>query len=229
MDMWRIVTLGTMAMCLSLARTVHAESIGSLRLATVIDQARQRNPEIQAARHRADAAAAIRKRVSAYDDPMFSYEAFNTPESLRLDRTDNNIFRVSQRVPFPGKRTLAGTVADHDAEAMRQDVASVELDVIAAVKRAYYDLWIVYQTLDVLEREKALVQRFTHIAEQRYATSEVTQSDVLRSQVELTRLINRVTTERLAIEGARAELNALLSHAPEEPLGVRIPTDPEAC
>ncbi|MBI3784073.1 MAG: TolC family protein [Deltaproteobacteria bacterium] len=186
----------------------------------MIEQARQHNPEIQAARHRADAAAAIPDRVSAYDDPMFAYEAFNVPESLRLDRTDNNIFRVSQRVPFPGKRTLAGTVADHDAEAIRQDVAGVELDVVAAVTRAYYDLWLAYQTLDVFEREKALVQRFTHIAEQRYATSEVTQSDVLRSQVELTRVINRVTTERLAIEGARAELNALLSQAPAEPLGV---------
>lgn len=218
--MWRALTLSTMAICLSLPRAGQAESGQSLRLATVIEAAQQHNPEIQAARHRADAVAAIPDRVSAYDDPVFSYEAFNTPESLHIDQSDNNIFRVSQRVPFPGKRTLAGTVAHHDAEAMRQDVAGVELDVVAAVKRAYYDLWLVYQTLEVYGREKALVQRFSHIAEQRYATSEVSQSDVLRSQVELTRLINRVTTERLAIEGARAELNALLSQAPEEPLGV---------
>jgi len=186
----------------------------------VIEEARQNNPEIQAARHRADAAAAIPERVSAYDDPTFAYEAFNTPESLRLDRSDNNIFRVSQRVPFPGKRTLAGTVADHDADAMRQDVMGIELDVVAAVKRAYYDLWLAHQSLDVFEREKALVQRFTHIAEQRYGTSGTTQSDVLRAQVELTRLINRVSTGRFAIESARAELNALLSQPSEEPLGI---------
>ncbi len=46
----------------------------------------------------------------------------------------------------------------------------------------------------------------------------------MRSQVELTRLINRVATETLAIDGARAELNALLSRSPSEPLG--DPEDP---
>jgi outer membrane protein TolC len=42
--------------------------------------------------------------------------------------------------------------------------------------------------------------------------------------VELTRFINRVTTQTLAIDGARAELNALLSRPPGDPLGV--PEDP---
>ncbi len=219
-----MVALSTMAIGLSSAQAIQADE--PLRLANVIEEARQHNPAIQAARDQANAAAAIPTRVSAYDDPMFAYEAFNAPESLRLDQADNNIFRLSQRVPFPGKRTLAGVVAEHDAEAMRQDIATVELDVIAAVKRAYYDLWLVHQTLEVYEREKALVQRFAHIAEQRYATSAVTQSDVLRAQVELTRLINRVTTERLAIDSARAELNALLSRGSEEPLGV--PESPPA-
>ena len=37
------------------------------------------------------------------------------------------------------------------------------------------------------------------------------QSDVLRAQMELTRLVNRVTTQTLSIDSARAELNALLS------------------
>src|SRR5262249_43664979 len=61
-----------------------------------------------------------------------------------------------------------------------------------------------------------------------------TQPDVLRAQVELTRLINRVTTETLAIENAQAELNALLSRdsgaplgTPEEPAPPRLDTSPE--
>src|SRR5690349_7210515 len=91
-----------------------AEESPPLHLAQVVDAARQHNPEIRAAQRRVDAAAAVPRRVSGLDDPMFTYESWNAPESLRLDEADNNIFRVSQKLPFPGKRALAGKVAEHE-------------------------------------------------------------------------------------------------------------------
>src|SRR5262245_35894455 len=87
-----------------------APSLGAaepLSLAHVLDVVRAQNPAIAGATARADAAAAVPRRVSAYDDPVFSWEAWNIPESIAIDRADNNILRVSQRIPFPGKRTLA--------------------------------------------------------------------------------------------------------------------------
>lgn len=197
---------------------------GRLRLADVLEQARERNPEIRAARERAAAAAAVPRRVRALDDPTFSYEVWNAPDPLRVDRADNNILRLSQKIPFPGKRALAGEVAVREADMVRSEGTSVELDVAAAVKRAYYDLWAAHELLEVYSRERGLVERFARIAEQKYGVGEVAQSDVLRAQVELTRFINRVTTQTLAIDGARAELNALLSRPPGDPLGV--PEDP---
>jgi cobalt-zinc-cadmium efflux system outer membrane protein len=212
---------------------VHAAE--PLRLADVLEQARQSNPQIRAARERAAALAAVPPRVAALDDPTVSYELWNAPDSFRADRADNNIIRLSQKLPFPGKRALAGTMAEDEAEAARRDVDGVELEVTAAVKRAYYDLWSARELLDVYSREQALVQRFAHIAEQKYGVSEVSQSDVLRAQVELTRLINRVTTQTLRVDSARAGLNVLLSRSPDDPLGVpedaprpRLDESPEA-
>lgn len=225
--MWRTFTIlfaagaGLAAECVA-----QSERAEPLRLSAVIEEARQQNPELQAARERSKAVAATPKQVSAYDDPMFTYEGFNIPESLNLARTDNNILKLSQKVPFPGKRTLAGTIAERDAEMARREVDGVELDVIAAVKRAYYDLWLVHQNLLIYSRDKELVQRFARITEQKYAVGQVSQPDVLRAQVELTRLINRVTTQTFAVDGARAELNALLSRTPDEALG--IPEEPAA-
>jgi len=162
--------------------------------------------------------------VRALDDPTFSYEMWNAPNPVRVDRADNNILRLSQKVPFPGKRALAGEVAVREADMARSEGTSVELDVAAAVKRAYYDLWATHELLNIYSRERGLVERFARIAEQKYSVGEVAQSDVLRAQVELTRFINRVTTQTLAIDGARAELNALLSRPPGDPLG--IPEEP---
>ena len=196
-----------------------------LRLADVLEQARDRNPEIRAARARAVAAAAVPGRVRALDDPTFSYEVWNAPNPVRVDRADNNILRLSQKVPFPGKRALAGEVAMREADMAGSESTSVELDVATAVKRAYYDLWAAHELLHVYSRERGLVERFARIAEQKYGVGEATQSDVLRAQVELTHFINRVSTQTLAIEGVRAELNALLSRPPGDLLGV--PEDPQ--
>jgi outer membrane protein TolC len=194
----------------------------TLRLADLIEQAKQRNPELQAARHRAQAALRVPDRVSAYDDPTFEYEAWNVPESLKIDRADNNIFKLSQKVPFPGKLRLTGEMARRDADMAARGADAVELDVLANLKHAYFTLWQAQQNLAIYQRDEDLVRRFARVAEQRYALGEVTQPDVLKAQVELTHLVNRVTTESLSIESDRAELAALLSKSPED-----IPGSPE--
>ncbi len=191
-----------------------------LRLSDVVAQARDANPELKAARERSRAARFAPARASAYDDPTLRYEAWNAPESLRVDRAANNIFTLSQKIPFPGKRSLAGRVAEREADMAGAEADATELELVVLVKRAYYGLWQAHQSLLVYSRDKGLVERLAKIAEQKYAVGQVSQPDVLRSQVELTRLVNRVTTGTLAIDDAQAELNALLGRSPSAPLGV---------
>jgi outer membrane protein TolC len=229
------------------ARQAYAEqpALPALRLRDVLEEVLRANPGLRAARARASAARFEPARVSSYDDPVVSWEAWNAPESFRIDEADNNIFKLSQKIPFPGKRSLAGRMAERDADVASADaserslagrmaerdadVASAdasasERDLVAMVKRAYYTLWQSHQNLTIYSRDQALVERFAKIAEQKYAIGQVAQPDVLRSQVELTRTLNRVTTETLARDSARAELNALLGRSPNEPLG--LPEEP---
>ena len=213
-----IVLIITIAV--AFGRTTAAADVPTLDLSTVIQQALQQNPALRAARARAEAAAAMPAQVSALDDPTFAYEAYNAPGAFRVDRADNNILRVSQRIPFPGKRRLAGEAAERDADSVRREVEVAELDLAAAVTVAFYDLWLAHEKVLLFGREKTLAQRFARTAEQRYATAGVTQSDVLRAQLELTRLVNRVATARLEVETAAAELNALLGNPPDAPLAM---------
>ncbi len=208
----------------AIAPPAFGQSTGRLELADVIAEVRAHNPEIQAARDRVTAAKAKPAQVSAYDDPTFSYEAWNAPESFRLSGADNNILRLSQKIPFPGKRSLSGRMAERDADMEEQNLRSLELDAVASVTKAYYDLWMIHQNISIYSRDKDLVARFARIAEQKYAVGQVSEPDVLRAQVELTRLINRVATETLAADTARATLDALLSRDDDQPLG--IPEEP---
>ena len=77
------------------------DGAGILRLAELVTEVRERNPEVQAARDRTRAMAAVPDQVSALDDPTLSYEAWNIPDSLRIDKADNNIFRRRRSSLFP--------------------------------------------------------------------------------------------------------------------------------
>jgi cobalt-zinc-cadmium efflux system outer membrane protein len=216
---------GLLCAGLSLAQPAMAADRPPLSLQAVIDEAKANNPGLQAARQRATALGAVPAQVSALDDPTLSWEAWNAP-SIRVDHADNNIFRVTQRFPFPGKRRLAGEVAEHEAAQARDDARSAELDVVAAATRAYYDLWEAYARLAIYVRDRNLAERFSHIVEQRYATGAASQSDVLRAQVEFTHQVNQVQTQALTIGRAEAELRGVLSRDGDDPLGV--PMDPPA-
>src|ERR1044071_241399 len=76
---------------------------GTLTLAELVSAARAQNPQIAVARARARAAGAMPAQARAYDDPVVSWESWNFPDSWDLSRADNNIFRLSQKIPFPGK------------------------------------------------------------------------------------------------------------------------------
>src|SRR5579885_2809783 len=201
------------------APPARADGLPPLRLAEVVAEARAHNPQLAAARARAAAAAAVPARARAYDDPQISWEAWNAPETFDAGQADNNILKLAQRIPFPGKRTLAGTMAEREAEVAARDADGTALDVITAVKRAYWGLWLAHATLAVDARDKELAARYAKIAENKYAVGTVAQSDVLRAQVELVHMANRLITDRLAVDTARAELNTLLSRPAGDPLG----------
>jgi outer membrane protein TolC len=195
----------------------------TLSLTHVLAVVRARNPSIAGAQARADAAAAIPARVAAYDDPVFTWEAWNVPDSLAIDRAENNYLRLSQRIPFPGKRTLAGEMAAREADGMRHEAGMVALDAVTLAKRAYADLWQAHRTLAVVRRDHDIIERMARLVEQRYATATASQADVLRVQVDVSHASGEVQTATLAIEEARAALRAVMSD-PDVVLGV--PEDP---
>ena len=179
-----------------------AQTNAPLRLEDFLQAVREHNPDIQAARERLQAARTKPAQASAYDDPMVSWEVWNAPEAFHISAADNNIVRLSQKLPFPGKRSLAGHMAARDADIAEQMARSVELDVMNGATKAYYDLWMTHQNILIYSRDKELIEHFAKIAETKYGLGRI-QPDVLRAQVERTRLINRVNTETISAESER--------------------------
>jgi outer membrane protein TolC len=65
--------------------------------------------------------------------------------------------------------------------------------VRAEVKIAYYDLWGVKKALETTAKNKELLEKLARITEEKYKVGKGIQQDVLRAQVEVTRIRQRQT------------------------------------
>jgi len=193
-----------------------------LKLEALIGYAREHNPEIRAAAARVQAAEAKPAQAGALPDPMleFAYhdEGF---DRLRLGDTDFAFLRfgASQELPFPGKLGLKREAAAYDVDEAREDARRVELDVIARLKTAYAEYAHVDEVLDLVRRNKDLLDKIARSAEAKYSAGEGIQQDVLNAHVQLSLLLDRETKLDQERQSRAAALNALIDRPPWESLG----------
>ncbi len=190
----------------------------SISLDSLIQEAQKHNPAIKAAERRWRAALQRPVQVSTLPDPMFSYVRFGSSVETRVGPQEN-IFTLSQKIPFPGKLGLKGKMANQDALAAQQNYEAVKRDVIFKVKTAYYDLYWIDQSIAILEKYLLLLEDFTRVAEQKYATGQGIQANVLKSQVEISSTMERKLGFEKMRQGVVARINALLNRPEDSPLG----------
>lgn len=195
-----------------------------LKLDELIQIAEKENPEIEAARRRWQAALRRPAQVASLPDPMFSYSRWIESVETRVGPQEN-VFMLSQRIPFPGKLGLRGKMAEQDAFAQEMQYTATARDVVYKVKTAYYDLYWIDRSLAILNDYLSLLRDFTTVAEQKYATGEGIQANVLKSQVEISSIMERRLGFEKMRQGVVARINALLDRLAESPLGVATEID----
>jgi outer membrane protein, heavy metal efflux system len=181
-------------------------------LVSLVREGLARNPDILAAE---EAAAAARERpaqVRALPDPQISLNYTNDGWSPTLGERDmtNLSFMASQMLPVAGKRRLRGQIADREAAAAVLVAERVRLGVAAATRRAYWGLVLARDLLALVGEQEEVWRQTEGVARARYAVGQGAQPDVLRAQVERTR-VELVRAEQSAEITIRvAELNRLV-------------------
>ena len=127
---------------------------------------------------------------------------------------------ASQKIPFYGKLRLKGEVARNEAKASGEIHRTLEREIVAKAKSAFYELYWTYKSININEENRYLLQRFVKIAEVKYATGKATQQDVLKAQVEFSRIVNELISLEQLKETAVARINMLLNLHPDTLLGI---------
>jgi cobalt-zinc-cadmium efflux system outer membrane protein len=191
-------------------------------LATLIEEATGNDPAIHAAEQAARAATFVAPQMSSLPDPQFTLQQFSVGSPRPFAGYTNSDFAyigvgVSQQLPYPGKLKLRGAVADRDADTAKAHVEVVLQDEIETLKTTYFHLAYLQQTLGILERNAALLQQMEQEAEAHYSTGMGNQQDVLKAQLERTKILREVSMHHQLVGEAQAELKRVLRRAQDSP------------
>lgn len=175
-------------------------------LGALLREADTNSPTIRAAAARLSAAQRVPSQASALPDPEVSIAYLNDGISrFTLGEREPSAlsFTWAQELPYPGKRGGTGEVAKHESVRMAREIERVRLEVTAAVKRAYADLYRFDQTAMFLRETKTTLESLAEAARRRYEVGEGIQESVLKAQTEILRLdaeLARVAQDRRAAE-----------------------------
>jgi outer membrane protein TolC len=192
-----------------------------LNVDQLVEEALQNNPEILAAKQKWEVFKEKVPQARALPDPMLGFGIISLPTNFSFRDEDMTMkeFSVSQMFPFFGKRRLMGEMAEKEAEAVFNEIQEKANRIIKEVKSAYYDLSHVYRAMVVVERNKRILEDFAKIAEARYSVGEGIQQDVLKSHVEVSKMVDELIMLAQKRRALEAKLKALLNRPPETQMG----------
>ena len=189
-------------------------------LQSLIAEARQNNAEIKAAERAVQTSTYRPRQASALPDTEVMVQSFTVGSPRPFAGFSNSDFAyigfgASQELPYPGKRTLRAKVAQHEIAISGAEENSVEWRVLSRLKLAYFQLAATQNIISVLARNQRVVEQIEQGAEARYRVGEGAQQEVLRAQLERTKLLNEISMQRRESAQAQVVLKALLNRSPE--------------
>jgi outer membrane protein, heavy metal efflux system len=192
-----------------------------LSLDDVVREALENNPEAQSAQHTINALERRVPQVKSLPDPMVSVGWAGNLLPFSVMEGDSSSYRgltVSEQFPYPGKLKLRGQIASKEAEAAQADYEAIQRRVTAEVRAAFFDYFYYDRAIQTTEQNKALLEKLSKIAEARYRVGKAMQADVLRSQVEISLLIEKLTMLEQQRATSQARLNVSMVRPPESAL-----------
>ena len=200
--------------------TRRAASPASLK--DLIREAEQNSPEIAVAEHGYAAATHVAPQLSALPDTQVTVQQFAVGSPRPFAGYTNSEFAyvglgASQEIPYPGKRGLRGQVANREADVRRVQIESMRRMVTDKLKAAYFQLAYFQQTLSVLERNDQLLKDVEQIVESRYGVGQGNQQEVLKAQLQSTKILQEITMHHREVGQLEAQLKELLNRTQESP------------
>lgn len=183
-------------------------------LDSLLHRARVANPGVQAAYQRWRRALERVPQATTLPEPKLSLAAYLAEVETRVGPMLGRV-GVTQAFPWFGTLDAAGEAAFQESEAAREAFVGERLEVLAQVRGAWFELAWLERALAITRGHQELLAHWESVARSKLETGIGSHADVIRTQVELGKLEDRLR----GLEDLRRPLRARLA------AGVGLPTD----
>ncbi len=181
----------------------------SASLEQYVEEALAHNNGLGAARAEAQVAEEGIRRAGVLPDPVFGVQYYLEPVETRTGPQEAAI-SLSQRLPWPTKLSLQKQEARQQSAIARSRHHEAQLRLVRRVKEAYVEYAFNHQAQQIAADGLELLRYVESVALSRYSTARLDYGNVLKIQVELARLEERLRSLRDRDEPLRGQLNSLL-------------------
>ena len=210
----------------SLADSVESPILQPLN--RLVEELLSNNPAIRGALRKWQASSKRPSQVAALPNPELQISSMGGSNPIPFSNWKAEPLNWSgvmfqQKVPWPGKRRLKGEIASIETDLEAYQYRRLTLETVSQLKEAYFQLQFLDRSAEILQRYRRLLDNFARVAEARYGVGEGLQTDVLRAQVQISLMVERLEVLEGRREMVKARVNALLNRKPEENLPVPNP------
>ncbi len=215
-----VLLLSISAVCFAQLPQAAPPAITPLKV--LLEEAQRNNPEIQAATHNYKAAGHMARGAGALPDTQVMLQQFSVGSPKPFAGYTNSDFAyigigAAQEFPWPGKRALRSQAAQLQAGAMEAQSGAITRTVAEQVKSAYFKLAYLQASLDILQDHDKLLGQIEQIAESRYRVGGGSQQEVLKAQLQHTRILQQISSNRREQGQVEAQMKSLLNRAQDSP------------
>jgi len=160
------------------------------------------------------------------DDILAQYNAFTKTLNLHVTNTKHKEM-MAMKYPYPGAVTVKGDLLSEDVSIKRLDFEISIRNLIMDVGQVFSRILYLDRSIRITEENKILLNQAQEVARTKYKTGIGTYTNLIKVQVELSKLEDRLITLKSQKDTTRAKINMLLNRDPDAPFanGVSTVTD----
>ena len=193
-----------------IVQSVFSELYAAENLDELIEEALNNNPNIQVGYNMWKADEYKVTQARSLPDPMVHYGYFGESIETRVGPQEHKI-GGSLKVPFPAKLVVKGRSQKKSAKMSKEEYEATKREIIRGVKVIYYDIYWVDKAIQITKEEKSILESLEKVAKRKYESNTAPQQDVIKAQVEITKLINKLFTLQENRKSLVSRMNSILN------------------
>jgi len=200
-----IISLSLLAYNFSLAQV---DSLSEL-----INLALQVSPKLKMLEMKKLAAFNRVEQNSNLPDPVLGFGFMNLPvNSFSLDQEPMTGIGVglSQAFPFPGKLSDQADVNHKDVDIIQQEISDARNEIRKNVIKSYNEILFLRESILLSEQSKDLLNNIAEVVRTKYSVSSASQQNLLKVELEITNLSEKIEDLKSKEKSQLAILNSLL-------------------